>query len=415
MSSPIISRINQLYGQGRFKEAIDYLKTHLSENTDDGYLKYLLAQSYYHDDQQKEARALTEQLISEDPENMQITELMANIDIAEEKYNDADVKADWLLNNDDTDTDYLLLKARVKFGQRYYDTSLEYTDKALELDAENEEALNLRILITNIFYPNQSEESVNKLLDLDPENPSSIANHGMMLLRQGNHKEALERFKEALSRQPSNQMARHGMTEALKSKFFLYRLIYKFFNFTSTLDGNKTWMLIIGIMIAQRVLRSAADNSEGGLKILLTTATIAVSLFVFLTWVINPIINLYLNLNPYGKLLLDDDDKTMAKYTGISLLIGLLSLAGYLAFKEDRLWIAGVLFIAMMIPLGTYLNPITEDKKEKLKYFTIALLVIGLLVIVFAPSLIFIPALGLIGYQFYYNSMMINDFSRKYE
>lgn len=415
MNSPIIGRINQLYEQGRFKEAIDYLKSHLSENAEDGYLKYLLAQSYYHNDQQKDARMLTEQLMTEDPENMQLTELMANIDVAEEKYIDADSKADWLLNNDDTDSDYLLLKARVKFGQRFYDSSLDFIDKALELDPENEEALNLSTIITNMFNPEQSGESVNKLLELDPENPSAIANHAMMLLRQGNHKEALERFKEALSKQPSNQLARHGMTEALKSNYFLYRWINKFFQFTSTLDGNKTWMLIIGIMIAQRFLRTAANNSDGGMKILLTTATISVSGFVFLTWVINPLINLYLNLNPYGKLLLDDDDKIMAKYTGISLFIGVISLLSYWLVKEERLWIGGLFAIAMMIPLGTYLNPVSDEKKSRMKIFTLMLLIVGLLVIVFKPSLIVFPVLGLIGYQFYYNGIMINDFSRRYE
>lgn len=416
MSNAIQLRVEQLFNQGRYEEASVYLKNCLSQDADNDVLKYYLAYSYYLNDNTKESRTLAEMLMNENPEAMHVTELMALIDIADEKYDDADQKADWLLENDDTDASYFILKSKVQFGKRYFDKALGYIDQALELEPENEEALNLRTIIANQFYPDQATHSIEKLLDLNPENPSAIANHGMSLLQKGKHKEALERFKEALSMQPSNQMARYGMIEALKSNFFLYRLFYKFFNFTNKLSDKNLWVLMIGIYVGQRLLRSAASNSSGTLHIVIMTVTIGVSAFLFLTWVINPLMNLYLNYNQYGKMLLDDDDKIMAKLTGLSLIGSLVSFVLFIfLFPENRTLIfLGLFLVFMMIPLGTFLKPSTKEKQNKLKIATIAIFIFGILGIFIHPTLLSIAAFGILIYQFYYNAMMINDYARKY-
>lgn len=411
---PILFRVDQLFHQGRFEEASVFIKNYLSDNADDEIARYYLAYSYYLSNHLDEARNIAERLISEDPEWTDLIMLLANIDIADDKFEDADDKANYLLNQELVDADIFLLKARVKFSQRFYDEALKYVDKALELDAENQEALNIKISINNIIQPNRTGNEIDKLLELNPENPSAIANHGMLLLHKGDSKFALERFKEALSLQPSNQLARYGMQEALRSKFWPYKLFYQFFKFTSKLSGQQTWMLIIGVMIARNLFQRGADHTSGLLSTVLTIVTVAVSVFIFLTWVITPLLNVYLLSNSYGRLLLEEKEKQMATFTGIAMIAGFISLMLYYLLKDEYLFILGILFIVMMIPLGTFLNPDKEIKQNRLKYFTIAILVTGLIGIFIVPGLLFFAVLGLVAYQFYYNSMMINDFSRKF-
>jgi len=414
---PIYIQVETLLKQGKSDEAIKRLQAHLSEFPEDSHAKFLLAWAYYMSHKLPEARTAAEVLFSEDPEQPQLVNLLAEIDLAEGKYDDAESKAKFLIGADPNRPEAYLLLSRVKFLQRNYDAALEHAEKALELDPENKEALNLKVRISDTLgnYA-KARESIGELLHLDPENPTTLANLGLQRLNEGKVSEAMEIFSQALSIQPTNMLARHGMMEALKSRFWIYRLFYHYQKFMSRLSGRNSWLLIIGTYLAARVIGGMADATEGNVQLILNTLVILIAITFFLSWVINPLLNLVLSQNKYGKLLLDDREKKMANLTGISLLIAVTSFIGYFGTGYYRLLLAGFLFIGLMIPAGTHLNPDKADKQEKLKNFGMAILLAGLGAIAFGGGIFLIVAfVGLLGYQFYFNKMMISDFSRKFD
>ena len=420
MTSPVSMKVDLLLQQNRTAEALALLRNHLAEYPNDLKAKLQLALALYLNNELKSSRAMAEMLLAENPLEFGIINLLAEIDLSEEKYVDAQNKADYLLDLDPENAHYHLLQARIKESQRFYDSALNSVSKALELDPENVDALNFKALIADrIGYREVVASSVQELLNLDPENPTSMSNHGLQLLDQGRTKEALIRFEEALSLQPSNPLARHGMQEALKSRFWLYRLFFQYKKFISKLSGNQAWLFIIGSYLVYRVLISLAENAEGVMKILLIICVVIIAASFLLSWVINPLMNLFLWTNKYGKILLDQEAKIMAKWTGIALGMSITSLGCYFLTQISDFLVASVFFAAMMIPSGTFLLPSKEEDQKRLRFFGLLILALGLLGLVIPSTegnLFFWGAIiGLLVYQFYFNKLMISHFSRKFE
>ncbi|MCB0687302.1 MAG: tetratricopeptide repeat protein [Saprospiraceae bacterium] len=414
---PTYIQVETLLRHGKTDEAIKRLHTHLAEHPDDLHARYLLAWAFYLSHKLVDARTAAEGLFAEDPEQPHLINLLAEIDLAEEKYEAAETKARFLIGSDADHVAPYLLLARIKFLQRNYDAALIHVDKALEIDPENKEALNLKVRISDTLGQYEmAQKSIDELLQLDPENPTTLANLGLQKLNEGKITESLELFAQALAIQPTNMLARHGMMEALKSKFWIYRLFYHYQKFVSRLSAKNSWVLIIGTYLAARVIGGLAEASNGNLQIILNTLVVLMALTFFLSWVINPLLNLVLSQNKYGKLLLDDREKKMAKLTGASMLIAILSFAGYFLVGYYRFLLAGFIFIGLMIPAGTFLNPEKTDKQQKLRKIGLVILLTGLLAIIFEGGIfLIITLLSLLGYQFYFNKMMISQFSRKFE
>jgi len=418
MIHPIHLRAEQLLQLGRTDEAIRSLKVHLGDHPDDAFAKYLLAYGLLLGNNAKEARIATEELIREDPDKPHLLRLLVEIDIAEDKYLEAEQKAKFLLDMNPNAVESFILLGRIKFLQRYYDTALSLIDRALALDASNTEGLNLRVRITESMGEHgKARESIDELLQLNPEDPTTLANLGLQLINDGKVQEALDIFAQALSIQPTNSLARYGMKEALKSKFIIYRLFYHYNQMMAKLDSRRAWMVIIGTYIAARIVGQIAKNTSGIISTIMSVVVILVAVFFFMSWVINPLMNLYLSSNKYGRLLLDEDEKKMGRVTGVCLGIALLCLTLFWMLGSTSFLYTSFLFLSLMIPAGTFLNPDSAAKRFRLKLLFALILITGLLGVTFPQVfyLLIFSVLSLIGYQLYYNKLMISEFSRKFE
>ncbi len=411
-------RAEQLLQLGRTDEAVRSLRVHLGNYPDDAFAKYLLAYGLLLSNNAKEARLATEELIREDPDKPYLLRLLVEIDIAEDQYQEAEQKAKFLLDMHPDTVESFVLLGRIKFLQRYYDAALSLIDRALALDASNLEALNLRVRITESMGEHaKARESIDELLQLNPEDPTTLANLGLQMVNDGKVQEALDVFAQALSIQPTNALVRYGMKEALKSKFVVYRLFYHYNQMMAKLDSRRAWIVIIGTYIAARIVGQIARNTSGFLSSIMSALVILVAVFFFLSWVINPLMNLYLSTNKYGRLLLDADEKKMGQVTGACLTIAFLCFSLFWIAGTSSFLFSAFLFLSLMIPAGTFLNPDSESKRFKLKVLFVIILISGLLGVTFPQAffLLILSVLSLIGYQLYYNKLMINEFSRKFE
>jgi len=416
MRHAILQRVEVLISQGRMDDANRQIRTYLENEPTSEYGRYLLAYILYFNGKSKESEQITLQLQHEDPENPAYLALLAEINIKEEELDAAEDKVNTLLQMAPYKAEFHNMMSRVKFAQRYFDSALKYSNSALEIDPENLEALNQKTIISGLLGDKQSAvNTILEALEKNPEDPYTIANHGHQLLKDGKVKEALDRFSEALAINPTNHMARHGMQEAMKSKFFLYRLFYKYFNLMARLTANGSWTFIVGTYLLYIGLNHLSSTNEA-LAPFITPLVYLLLAFFVLSWIINPLMNLYLMTNSYGRLLLDDDDKKMAQYTGASLLIAIVGFGLYFTLGGHTNLMTGLFFVGMMIPLGTFLAPYDEKKKKTLTIFTLAILVVGVLGLVLNIQALFTSSLlGLFGYQIYMNSIAISSSSRKRE
>ncbi len=416
MNQNMLQRVQLLLAQGRIEEAQKQLMSYLQDDPSSEFGRYMMAYILFFKGSSRESEQILLQLQSEDPENTGYLALLAEINLKEEEYEAAEAKTDFLLQIAPDEVRFHNLKSRLKFAQRYYDGALKYANSALTIDPENLEALNQKALLAGILGDkNVATNTVLEALEKSPEDPYTIANHGHQLLAQGKVKEALERLSEALRLNPTNSLARYAMQEALKSRFWPYRLFYMYIRFMGRLTARGSWTVIVGAYIIYQAILWLGQTYEALAPFLMPIAYVLVAFFL-LSWIISPLMNLYLLTNNYGRLLLDDEEKKMAKLTGLSLILATLSFCIWYFLGIEIFMFAALFFVAMMIPLGSFLIPYNKASKQKLIYITGGIFVFGMLGIVLNTIMLLnIAFIGIFLYQFIVNSMAISNSSRKVE
>ncbi|GLR17047.1 tetratricopeptide repeat protein [Portibacter lacus] len=413
----LTARLELLFSQQRFAEAETLLIQFLQQYPANERGQYMLCVVYFTQNKLEEARPILEQLISENPEDPEYLALSARIDIAGNFLDKAEEKVELLIARNPEEPEFYNLMATIKFNQRNYDKALFFADKSLAIDPENLQALNLRTSASGILGRKQDANvSINEALQHDPNNDWTIANHGQQLLNEGKVNEALERFKDALAKNPNNDLAQYGLKEALKSKFWPYKMFYKYQLLMSRLSSSQMWGIMIGAYLLLRFLQRTADKNPELATFLMPIVYIIVAIFLS-TWIIQPLMNLYLLTNKYGKLLLDKYDKRSAKLVGLSLLLAIVFFLISLIAAPESLSLFALFFVALMIPLGTMYSPPTKENKKKTVYFTIVILIAGLLgffvKLITDNEIVMIIAFGgIFIYQWFLNGMMIKAGSR---
>jgi len=377
-----LERVEILLKQDRIQDARQLLEGYLDEYPQDFKGRYYMAAVLLESDEKEEARAMCEHLLMEEPDSYAVLHLAVNVDLADDKDQAAEEKAELLIELYTEDSDSHLLMSRVKLQQRNYDRALESANQALALDAENEDAYAMKISIGGLLGESDTHQAIEDALQLNPENPSLLANKGYQLIRDGKIEEGLEVLKDALSRDPNNDLARFGMMEGLKSKFWPYRMFMKYAEFSAKLSEKGSWTFMIGAYVVYRILGRTAENNPALAPYLYSIVYFILFLFSS-SWVITPLMNLYLLSNPYGRLLLDKDDKTMAQLVGVAAGSSLVFIAGYFITDIEIFSLVALVCFVSIIPLGTFLSPIKETNRRITKAFAIGIPVLGLLGVLF--------------------------------
>ena len=97
------------------------------------------------------------------------------------------------------------------------------------------------------------------------------------------------------------------MVTAIKSKNKVYNLYLRYSFWMSKQSGKNQWIFIIGIYIAYKI--SEKVISASGYTFLLIPLIIVYLLFALGTWIMEPLSNMLLILDKYGKYLLDKKEK----------------------------------------------------------------------------------------------------------
>ncbi len=366
----IISRIELLVERDKLDLAQQNLNDALSQYPDVSELHALQSEIYYKQGTYKKAAEAIERAIGTNPENDYVYYLKARIHLAQDEHKKAEKEIDMAISLAPERADYYGVKGSVRLNKGDFEEAVTLSMKGLEMEPDNTLCNNiLSMAHSRMGKKEEAEGRINHLLQNDPENAFTHANAGYQFLRQGNIPKAKEHFSVALRIEPTQEYAKAGMAEAIKSSNVLYRKLLQFAFWIDKIGSKSKWALYIGVIVLVRIVPFLVPFYL---------------VFIFWTWFTPPIANILLYFDKYGRYLLDEQERLLTKINA-GLLVGSLSALGAFVFWVikydvnsglDFLGLAFSFFIAML-PVY-HLNAKKKTKKYLMVGFAIAFIGIGL-------------------------------------
>jgi len=159
---------------------------------------------------------------------------------------------------------YLPCWRACEWRSRQWPSALEAAEQGLALDPESTACVNLRAMaLVKLGRREAAAATIGAALAKDPQNAHTHANQGWALLHHGDHRQALEHFREALRLDPELDWARAGMVEALKARNVIYRVMLRYFLWMARLSAKAQWPWSSECTWGRELLRGVADVKTG--------------------------------------------------------------------------------------------------------------------------------------------------------
>jgi tetratricopeptide (TPR) repeat protein len=267
------------------------------------------------------------------------------------RYPEAENAVQEAISMEPEDADFYALLAQVRLNLRNWHGALEAAERGLQIDPEHVGCTNLRAMaLVKLGRKEEAGLTIDVALAKDPENSVTHANQGWALLHAGEHKKALEHFRESLRLDPGNEWARQGIIEALKAQNIIYAGMLKYFLWMSRLSEKLQWVVVIGAVFGMRVLRATAEANPA-IKPFVFPIQVLYMVFVFLTWTADPLFNLLLRLNRFGRMVLNRNEILASNWVGGFVALALLCVGAALAGYKD-FWLGAAVFGFTVLPLA---------------------------------------------------------------
>ena len=366
-----------LFEQRRFDLATSELRQVAAAEPDDPVARALLALCLAEQGQYAEAGAEADEAVRLAPDLPFAHYARGSVLADRNRFDEAERAVAEAIRLDPDDADAHALLARVHASRERWGDALAAAERGLAVDPEHTGSLNLRgLALRHLGRGAEAHATVDGALARDPENAVAHANRGWMFLEQRQPERALDAFREALRIDPGLDYARHGVVTALKARHAVYGLVLRYFLWMSKLDRRTRWMVIIGGFFGARILRGVARGTPELAPVIwpLLGAYIA---FVLLTWVADPLFNLLLRLNRYGRLTLSRDETLLSNWAGSAVAGAAISLIAAVALGNGIGWAAAAGCVALLIPLAGVAHCQPGWPRRAMALYTAALAAVG--------------------------------------
>ncbi len=328
----VLSRVQLLLQQQKFDLAEKELALHLSQNPNDALAYSMSALVNLGLKKQNKAIDAAQKGISLAPENHFTHYVLSKCYLHQDKYKKAEQAIKSALHLAPNDADYLCQLAAIYNDTKQYDKALTSVNEALEIDPESDNSKRIKaVIFRGMGKYKEADALANEALHRNPEDANTFAVKGWTALDTGQTKESLECFKTAVMMEPTNEYAKSGLVMALKAQNKLFNLFYQYYNWVNRLPSMVRFGLVVGIVILMRFINNIKESNPT-IAPLLSAVVIAYIGFVFLVWTIDPIFNIFLRFNKYGKHALDKGQTLGANVMAGLLLFVALQGVVYLAW-----------------------------------------------------------------------------------
>jgi len=347
-----LARPALLIEQQRYDLAEKELRKRLTEHNDDALAHSLLAYCLTQQERGGEAEREAREAVALAPDEAFCHYHLGQVLSRRDRPDEAAAAYEEAIRLDPEEADFCAGLASVRIEQRRWDEALEQVKHGLALEPDHPGCTNLRALIlTQTGKTGEAHATLDDALAHDPENAFTHANRGWTLLRESRPEPAIGHFREALRLDPSMEYARTGIVEAMKARNPVYRPLLRFFLWMGSLQGRSQMWLILGLFFGVRLLRQIA-RSNPALAPFLYPVIVLYLLFVLLTWVADPLFNLLLRLDRFGRLALSREEVRASNWFGAVLGLALAALVTSVAIGSKTLLLVGIGATGLILPVA---------------------------------------------------------------
>ncbi|MEX1016125.1 MAG: tetratricopeptide repeat protein [Phycisphaeraceae bacterium] len=378
-----LERGRLLIQQQRYDLAEQALRQAMTELPNDGMVHGMLALALCGQKQMKAARTAAKEAVALEPDLPFAHYVLGCVLHDSEAYAAARQSAREAIRLDPACADYFTLLGQAYMAEAKWAKGLKAVEKALALDPEDADAANFRALaLTQLGRTDAARSAITRATSQAPEDPLAHANQGWAHLHANQPAKALPCFREALRLDPEHEFARHGMVTALKARHLIYRMMLGYFLWMSRISPKARIGVVIGVYILVRMLRATAMHASPAVAIVVWPVLIACVLFILLSWVADPVFNLMLRFNRYGRYAL-----THRQVMGSNWLVGLLVGAivagvGAYLFSMPALGALAVCMAVMILPVSATYETATQASFRQAAVVCIVLVVMAVLLTV---------------------------------
>jgi len=350
--SPHLARAQLLLAQSRPADAEHEAMLALAAQPDDPAALAVLALSRGEQRKGPEALTAAESALGLAPDSAYLHYVHAVTLHRLDRDDDARRAVNTALRLDPADADLFALLASIELALRDWPAALAAAEQALALNAEHVDAANLRAMaLVRLGRKEEATATVDFALHRAPENAFSHANQGWNCLHRNDPKKAQEHFREALRLEPDLEYARNGMLEALKARNPIYRGMLAYFLWMGRLSTKLQWLFILGIFFGGRLISGAA-SAQPQLGWVLWPLLGLFYAFIYLSWTAQPMFNLLLRFNRFGRHVLSRDQRIASNWFGAAFFGALAGLVWWLARRDDLGFLAMLLLAVLSICLA---------------------------------------------------------------
>lgn len=363
MLNPSLERIQLLIQQSRYGQAERELREVLYQSPDQPFVHALLALCLSEQDKLKEALPSAHTAVALAPDSPWCRYILATVLSRQGKLAEAREVILAAIAQAPDDPDYFALLGSLFLQESRWQEALDNAEMGLSLDPEHVVCSNLRSMaLIKLGQGDAALQGLASALMQEPDNALTHANRGWTLLEQGQNEAALAAFQEALSLDPNQDWAREGLVEALKAQYLLYRLMLKYFFMMSRLRRSHQWLVMLGLLLVVRLLRAVFPAQT---HVWVSGAIFSLYFcFVLLTWLADPLFNLVLRFNRYGRLALSPAQTVASNWLGGLIAGGFLACLTGGTLASWPVVGLGVMALAMTIPVsGSFMASDARSRK----------------------------------------------------
>jgi len=175
-----------------------------------------------------------------------------------------------------------------------------------------------------------AERAASDALRLDPNNSEAHRILGLLSLRRGGGRSAVDAHRTALRLDPTDPDYREGLATAMKSRNPLYGLLLRLGDWQEGLPSGARWLVLLAPYLASRVLRPFDNYVWAQILLVLVFAV------VLLMWALEPLMNTVLLCSSYARNLLPRGTK-LATYAFMAYaVLAVASVTAGIAVTSGR-------------------------------------------------------------------------------